>query len=210
MPSRQGWVSSLADREPIVQGLRGAFLGREIVGARYVELKYDEPAWDCGSFHSIDYGVELDTDDGCTTSVIWQQKGSNETLLSYTGRIRDELVPDAEISTWDASEVWRDQMPEPICDLETVWMKHAWGPSFGGPRFETQLDDGHESDYCLITVHLWSDADNHSLITLGGEANSPEPRTFTYLADNVAVFFSLDEARLAGALLPGDPDALAL
>ncbi len=186
------------------------FVGREVVASRYVELVYDKPAWDCGLFHSIDYGVELDPDDGRTTSFMWQQQGWNETLLSYEGSVRNELVPDCAISTWDVTERWRDRMPGPILALETVWTKHVWGPSFGGPKFETQMDDGHESDYCLITVHLVGDADTHAVITLGGEANSPEPRTFTYLADNVAVFFSLEEARKAGALLPGDPDALPL
>ena len=203
-------MTALAAREAIHQELCDALVGREIVGVRYVELDYEEPGWDCGSFHSIDYGVELDTDDGRTRCFIWQQKGWNETLLSYAGTIREELVPDAEISTWDVSEIWRDALPRPVRSVETTWTQHVWGPSFGGPNFETRVDDGHESDYCLITVRLSSDGDNHVVITLGGDANSPEPRTFTYLADNVAVFFSLEEARRERALLPGDPDALAL
>jgi hypothetical protein len=210
MASRQGWVTSLADRQVVLDALCGALVGRVIVAARYVELAYGEPAWDCGSFHSIDYGVELDTDDGATTSFIWQQKGWNETLLAYTGTTRDELAPEREISTWDVGETWRHALPGPVFNVETIWMKHRWGPSFGGPRFETRVDDGHESDYCLITVLLSNHAGDDVVVTLGGEANSPEPRTFAYLADNVAVFFSVAEARRARALLPGDPDALAL
>ena len=70
-----------------------------------------------------------------------------------------------------------------------------------------QLDDGRESDYCLITTLLWSDDDHCAVITPGGEAN-PDDQVFTYLADNVAVFFSLEEARAARALLHGDRDAL--
>jgi hypothetical protein len=210
MASRQGWVASLDDRRSVRDALCASLIGRAIVGARYVELAYSKPAWDCGSFHSIDYGVELDTDDGETTCFIWQQKGWNETLLTYTGTIRDELVPEAEISTWDVGETWRGAMPGPVRSVETAWMKHRWGPSFGGPKFETRVDDGHESDYCLITVLLWDDAGDSVIVTLGGEANSPVPRSFTYLADNLAVFFSLAEARQAGALLRGDPDALVL
>jgi hypothetical protein len=210
MPSREGWVASLADRQGVFDALCETLIGRVVVGARYVELAYAEPAWDCCSFHSVDYGVELDTDDGPTVCFTWQQKGWNETLLTYTGTIREELVPDADTSTWDVGEIWRGAMPGPVRSVQTIWMKHRWGPSFGGPRFETRIDDGHESDYCLITVLLSNGAGDHVVVTLGGEANSPTPGTFTYLADNVAVFFSVAEAQRARALLPGDPDALVL
>jgi hypothetical protein len=210
MASREGWVASLADRQAVLDALCEALIGRVVVGARYVELAYEEPAWDCGPFHSIDYGVELDTDDGLTICFIWQQKGWNETLLTYTGTIRDELVPDADISTWDVGEIWRAAMPGPVRSVETIWMKHSWGPAFGGPKFETRFDDGHESDYCLITVLLSNDAGAHVVVTLGGEAYGPTPRTFNYVADNVAVFFSVAEARRAGVPLRGDPDALVL
>lgn len=210
MALRQGWVTSIADREAVLDVLRGALVGRAIVGARYVELAYGEPAWDCGSFHSIDYGLELDTDDGATTSVIWQQQGWNETLLTYSGTIRDELVPEAETSVWDVGDIWRTAVRRPVRDVETIWIKHRWGPSFGGPKFQTRVDDGHESDYCLVTILLSDEDGGEAVITLGGEANAPEPQTFTYLADNVAVFFSVAEARRARALLRGDPDALPL
>jgi hypothetical protein len=45
------------------------------------------------------------------------------------------------------------------------------------------------------------------MIALGGDATDGK-QTFTYLADNVAVFVSLKEARAARVLLEGDPDAL--
>ena len=77
----------------------------------------------------------------------------------------------------------------------------------GGPRFETQLDNGRESDYCLIRVMLAGDNDRCAVVTLGDDANDGRG-TFTYSADNVAVFFSVAAARDARALLPGDPDAL--
>jgi hypothetical protein len=203
-------VKSLAARQAVVDAIRRALVGRAIVGARYVELVYGEPGWDCGSFHSIDYGVELDTDDGLTTCVVWQQQSWNETLLTYSGAVRDELRPEAEVSTWDVSQLWHRALPGPIRHVETIWTRHRWGPSFGGPKFETRLDDGHESDYCLITVVLSNDAEDQVVVTLGGDASGPQPGTFTYLADNVAVFFSVAEARRARALLRGDPDALAL
>lgn len=174
---------------------------------RYVELEYEAPAWDAGRFHTVDYGIEFDLDDGGTWAVIWQQQGANETLLHYRGLICDELRPDADVSTWDVTEVWQSGFGRRVDGVETVWTKHRWGPAFGGARFETQLGDGHESDYCLITVLLASENDRCSVVTLGGDANAGRG-TFTYLADNIAVFFSVAAARDAGALLPGDADAL--
>jgi hypothetical protein len=152
-------------------------------------------------------GIELDLEDGATRAVIWQQQGANETLLAYRGVIRDELRPEADVSTWDVTNVWHARLGGRVERVETVWTKHRWGPAFGGPRFETQLDDGQESDHCLITVLQTEEGDGCAVVTLGGDANDGRG-TFEYLADNVAVFFSVVAARDAGALLPGDADAL--
>jgi hypothetical protein len=203
----QGWVSRLEDRAAIEAPLREAWVGRELVAVSYVELDYGEPGWDAGRFDSIDYGVELELDDGATWAVIWQQRGSNETLLAYPGTIGAELRPDAEVATWDVSDRWHRHFPGPIARVETAWTKHEWGPAFGGPRFETRLDDGHESDYCLISLVLRGAGDGCAVLTLGGDAADGQG-TYTYLADNVAVFFSLGDARAAGVLLPGDADAI--
>jgi hypothetical protein len=168
-----------------------------------------EPGYDSGPFHSIDFGLELDLDDGATWSFTWQQASYNETLLCYAGTIGSELRPGIDVSTWDVSDVWRSALPRAISTVGSVWTKHRWGPAFGGPRFETRVDDGHESEYCLVTVLLHGGPGEHVVITLGGDASYGE-RRFTYLADNVAVFFSLPDARAHGVLLPGDPDALPL
>jgi hypothetical protein len=207
MGPRKGWVARPEDRAAVDAQLSAALVARELTGVRYVELKYDAPAWDAGRFHTIDYGIEFDLDDGGTWAVIWQQQGANETLLSYHGSICDELRPEADMSTWDVTAVWHSDFGCRVAGVETVWTKHRHGPAFGGARFETQLDDGHESDCCLITVLLAGADDRCAVVTLGGDASDGRG-TFTYLADNVAVFFSAAAARDAGALLPGDADAL--
>jgi hypothetical protein len=199
MGSRDGWVPRLEDRAAVDAQLSAAFTGRQLTGVRYVELDYDEPAWDAGRFHTVDYGIEFDLENRATWAVIWQQQGANETLLTFRGLIRDELRPEADVSTWDVTDVWQTHLGRRVARVETVWTKHRWGPAFGGPRFETQLDAGRESDYCLITVLLAGEDDACVVVTLGGDANDGRG-TFTYLADNVAVFFSVAAARDAGAL----------
>jgi hypothetical protein len=121
--SRKGWVPRLEDRAAADARL-SALLGRQLTGVRYIELGYDEPAWDVGRFHTVDYGIELDLEDGATWAVIWQQQGANETPLTYRGLIRDELRPEADVSTWDVTNVWQTRFGRGGDRLETVWTKH--------------------------------------------------------------------------------------
>ena len=207
MLPRPGWVTHEAERTVVETAIRDALVGRDLVAVRYVELAYEKPEWEARRFHSIDYGVELDLADDARWTVIWQQESWNETLLASSETIRSQLRPGAEVSTWDVSEVWKTSLGRSVTSVEAVWTKHRWGPAFGGPRFETQVDDGHESDYCLVTLLLRASGDGCVVITLGGDASDGRG-SFTYLADNVAVFFSVADARAAGVMLPGDPEAI--
>ena len=207
MESSHGWASSSEERARIEAALREPLIGRELVAVRYVEMAYGQPGWDSGAFHSVDYGVELDTSDGATVAVGWEQAGHNETLRALQSTVASRLRPGAQTSTWDLSDAWRARFAGAVTGVGTAWAKHRWGPSFGGPRWETQLDDGGESDLCLITVVLHCVDGGAAVITLGGDAADGRG-SFTYLADNLAVFLSLAAAREAGVLLPGDHNAL--
>jgi hypothetical protein len=177
MRSEQGWVAEVEERAAIETAVRGALVGRELVVVRYVEIAYGKPAWNAGRFHSIDYGVEFDLTDGATWAIIWQQEGWNETLLVFRETIRSQLRPGADVSTWDVSDTWHASFAGDVMSVETVWTKHRWGPSFSGPRFETQVDEGHASDYCLVTLLLRASSENCAVITLAGEANDRQGGT---------------------------------
>jgi hypothetical protein len=56
------------------------------------------------------------------------------------------------------------------------------------------------SDLCLATIVLSSDSGRVAIITLG---ESEAGGSYRYVGDNVAVFFSVDEARKAQIPLPG-------
>jgi hypothetical protein len=194
MGARRGWAPRSEDRAAIDGQLRAALVGRRLTGVRYVELDYGEPGWDVERFHTVDYGIEFDLEAAATWAFTWQQRGMNETLLFYRGVVRDELRPDADVSTWDVTDVWHRHFGSGIDRVENVWTKHRLG--------------SRESDHCLNTVVLSGEDDSCAVVTLGGDAADGHG-TFTYLADNLAVFFSLAEAHEAGALLPGDADAMA-
>ena len=206
-PTTKGWVARPEERAAVEQGLT-ALTGRELAAVRYVELPYGEgPMWDAGRFDSVDWGVELEFADGATHSITWQQDSYNETLLVYPGTVRSRLDPAAETAVWDVTDRWREHLPAGVAGVETVWAKHEWGPAMGGPRWDVQLDDGHESDYCLVSLLLAGGNGARIVVTLGGDASDGRG-SFVYLADTVAVFFSLAEARACGAWLPGDPGTI--
>jgi hypothetical protein len=79
----------------------------------------------------------------------------------------------------------------PVQAVEGAWLRHRW-------------DERGESDLCVLTWVLRFEGGRDVVITLGDRR---EDGSFDYIADNVAVFFSLDEAQRRGVLLPGDAEA---
>ena len=89
------------------------------------------------------------------------RRARTETLLTYAGTIRDELVPEAEISTWDVGEIWRGAMPGPVRNVETIWTEQRCRPGVRRPEVrDSRSMTDRESDYCLITVVVSNDADD--------------------------------------------------
>jgi hypothetical protein len=184
----RGWVADEGERQEFDAKL-AQLIGRRIEGARYFELRYEQtggPMWELGSsFDSLDFGLELDLDDGSTWSCIWAPPTYDEALVVYEGVLRPTMFPDPDAPrVWQVDERWRDRGPGTIVSVETAWlrMRHL----------------------CLETVILKGSGDRAAVITLGA---STDDGRFVPSATSVAVFFSLEEASEAGAVLPGDPRA---
>ncbi|HEX8065682.1 MAG TPA: hypothetical protein VF520_04055 [Thermoleophilaceae bacterium] len=203
---RRGWVTSAEERNRVEADLSG-MAGHGLAGVRYVGMS-DEgaPTWDVGTFHSIDYGLEIELEDRTTWSIAWDQAGHNEAILVYAGTLSSQFSPDAEVAVWDVTSVWRQRFPEGFTEVECVWTRHVYGPAYTGVRWEIRVDDGGVSDLCLLSLVLTGARGGQAVVTLGGEDHDAAGR-FAAFHDNVAVFFSLEEARRVGVLLPGDPDA---
>lgn len=187
----------------------GQLVGRSIRRVRYFERSSEgspEPTWSAPDFDSIDYGIELDFDDGATWSVIWKQSGINEALLFYRGSlVGTELRDDAVPRVWDVTDRWATDGPSTISGFELAWMRSSMGP---GRNWQGEIVSGPvDSDLCLQTVVLRGDAGRVAVVTLG-QADYPS-LIFMPAVDNVAVFFSLEKARKAGAFLPGDEIPIA-
>jgi hypothetical protein len=189
---RLAWVRNQAERAVHERYLR-RLVGRAVVRVRYVEIQYEgltEPAWLGGVFDSLDFGLEMDVDGGATWSVIWKQGGRNEGLLVYQGSlVGSEIMEGSSIAIWDATDRWRELGPHVIASVIPVWTR----------PFE------EESDLCLGALVLASEDQKKAVLTLGDRG-----RDLSYKPshDNVAVFFSLDDARSAGVVFPGDHNAV--
>jgi hypothetical protein len=196
---RRGWAESPEERERIDASLRG-LTGTTLAGVRYLEMPYDgTPQWDCGTFHSLDFGLEIDLGDGTTWSVTWDQAGHNEGLLVDAKPL--EFRPDADIATWDVTEMWRRRFPGGFTDIGAAWTRHAYGPAYTGVRWEIKVDDGGESDLCLFTLVLAGAGDERAVVTFGGKGYDEPPRYMPFSHD-VSVFFSTADAEAAGVILP--------
>ena len=200
------WADGEAQREGIERRLN-QLVGRRVEAVRYVEIRYEgelEPMWQGPGFDSLDFGLELDLDDGATWSVVWKQAGDNEALLVYPGTlVPTELSAEADYATWDATSRWQARGPSRLDVITPLWTRHEFGPAveLTGRR----VADGRESDLCLIACVLESVDGREAILTLG--ERGPDGK-FRHTATNIAVFFDRALARRAGVLLPGDPDAL--
>lgn len=120
------------------------------------------------------------------------------------GWSRDNLLPDAAIAVWDVTDRWEALGPRSIASIIAAWTRWAFGPAINSAG--QQVAPAGQSDLCLLTLVLRAQDGREAVITLG---ESDRDGSYRYSADNVSVFFSVDEARKARVLLPGDPDAIA-
>jgi len=198
----KAWARNESERIEIEARI-GQLVGRSIRRVRYFEISYEgslEPTWSARDFDSIDYGMELDFDDGATWSVIWKLSGINEALLFYKGSLVGTELRDDAARSWDVTDRWATDGPSTISGFELAWMRSSMGP---GRNRQGEIVSGPvASDLCLQTVVLRGDAGRVAVVTLG-QADYPSLK-FMPAVDNVAVFFSLEKAREAGAFLPGD------
>lgn len=185
-----------------------ALVGRRVVGVRYFELPWSElggppgPAWPGEGFDALDFGLELDLDDGSTWSFIWLQAGENEGLLAYDGPLQPTQLRQHPGRIWDVGEEsgWRDILGRPVVRVDGAWLRYT---SDVRGRFGRRFR--RRSSLCVHTWVLRFAGDRAVVVALGERA---EDGSYRYIHENVAVFFSLEAARSRGVLLPDDPQTV--
>jgi hypothetical protein len=89
------------------------------------ESEWQDPTWDAGHFHHLDFGIELNAEDGKTWSVTWDLPGDTESLRLQEG-------PTSEVGAlWDVTsrDPWRGCLDFPVTDVQLRY--HPWGAKGG-------------------------------------------------------------------------------
>jgi hypothetical protein len=96
----------------------------DVIGSRRVDdpVELAEPTYVFPSGHTVDFGIELDTDPGPTWSVAWQPPGPTEGIAVY----EEPLAPDVfnvGTAVWDVSAIspWAECQGEAIISVEPEW-----------------------------------------------------------------------------------------
>lgn len=100
-------------------------VGRRVRAVYYFELPYPEgPQWarESATFDSLDFGLELDLDDGCKVSITWGHEFTNYNVSILDGPL--EWAEGAPVPAWDARDRWRSLglLDAPITSAHATWM----------------------------------------------------------------------------------------
>ena len=196
------WVADDDSRAQAEDRL-GFLAGRTVNAVRYIEIESNEPGWSARGFDSVDYGIELDLDDGSTWSITWEQGGRNEGIgVRNEPLVPARLLPDAKTSVWDVTSRWTGAVGRLISGHNASWQRTEFGPAHLAATGE-QVSGASVSDLCLVALALVLDR-AQVVIALGGA--EPDGSFTAWARDNLGVFFSLDAARAVGVPTPGDAD----
>jgi len=189
-----GWALTEADVTAHRDDAR-ALVGQRLAAVRYVNIDYvgmtrpefegrgprlieadqewQQPSWDFGSFHSVDYGVELHTSQQRVFAISWEPPGQTESLwVDERPLIGSGVSTDAHVAVWDVSSRtrWCEFLDEPTTDVGLHYL--AWSPD--------------EPGFWCPRITLWIGDSNIELLL--GEARGHGE--LVPAADNVAVLFS--------------------
>ena len=169
-----------------------ALVGQAIVAVRYLDVDSPpdvsgEPPWRSPGFHSIGFGIELDTDGGATFSSTWAMDGESVGLTLRAEPLRPRWIHEAyDIVVWDVTDApeWRPFVNETVSEVRLHWWR--------------QTPPG-EPDGCHSVSLLIGGRPLH--VVLGGTESDG---SLAGQDDNVAVVFdeALARAGLVGPWMP--------
>lgn len=126
--------------------------------------EWTEPTWDAGTFHHLDFGIEMITDRGESWAITWDSPASDGESL----RLQRTPVSEAG-AVWDVTEwePWRSCISSPLSEVTLRY--HPWA-------------DEAQSFWCSRISMFFSD--NCVEVLLG---DRDQAAALTASADNVAV-----------------------
>jgi hypothetical protein len=189
------WAATDAERDEHI-GRAQIFTGSRIVAVRYFDIDYrreaiapgtlgprqitaaaewEDPGWRFADFDSIDYGLEIDTEDGRTLSITWDPLGDYEGIsIEAEPLVGTAIREDGDVAIWDvtASRGWAAHAEATVERIDLRYQPWDEQGAWWCPR---------------ITLHLSS---GQVEIVLG--EGQPDG-TIGPSADNLAILFSSED-----------------
>lgn len=85
------------------EALPSELIGGTIKEVSYFEIDYGEPAFDLECHHSLDYGLQIETDDGVIFYMIWDWQHVRYDLKFKKGSLSDKMNSESKISCHNVS-----------------------------------------------------------------------------------------------------------
>ena len=167
------------------ESLTSHLIGKAIKKVSYFEIDYGEPTFEQSDHHSLDYGLQLETDNGEAYYMIWDSQYFQYDLKFKRGTLRQELNPDAKISCHDVSEsnYWSDRVGQKLKSIRSYW---SYVMTDGKPNkkyYPQDIELTFENGLSVVVSAIE--------IRQDGQVSG--------MADHISVFFDSETAKKYGA-----------
>ena len=98
-------------------------IGKSISDVNYYEIDYGEPLWDESEYHSLDFGIELITDDREKYYFVWDSEYTQYNVKFKKGEILEVFSPENNAKKYNAKENqnWTELIGKKICGIKSFW-----------------------------------------------------------------------------------------
>jgi hypothetical protein len=164
--------------------LPSELIGRTIKKVSYFEIDYGEPMFELSDHHSLDYGLQLETDNGETYYMIWDSQYFQYDLKFKKGTLNQELNTDSKINCHDVSlsKYWSDRIGQKLNNIKSYW--------------SYVMTDG-KSDKKYYPQDIELIFDNGLNVIVSAIEVRPDGQV-SGMADHISVFFDSETAKKYG------------
>lgn len=160
-------------------------IGKPIKKVKYFEIDYGEPAFELSDHHSLDFGLQLETEEGDSYYIIWDSQFFQFDLKFKKGELRSEFVPQSKIACHQVSysSYWKERIGQKIKSIKSYWsyVKSAGSPEKQYYPQDLELSFENGLNVIISAIAIMPDGQVHGM------------------ADHISVFFDSETAIKYGA-----------
>lgn len=179
------WKMNLKNEIAKYETMLCELLGKTIKKVNYFEIDYGEPTFEMQDHHSLDYGLQLETNDAETYYMIWDSQYFQYDLKFKKGTITEEFNPESKIKSHDVSqsEYWTDRIGEKIRVVKSYWSYVTTSGKHNKTYYPQDIEIIFENELGLIVSAIEIRPDEQ----------------ISGVTDHVSVFFDSETAKKYGA-----------